>query len=269
MFDRIKRLPPLTVITAELLVISLGAFIAGFAIGRNRMDKGKPETVPQIKAELVNSEDFAASALTGSGSIDRVRAVKITDGEGYVRFRVELLDSDGETLSQKLRQKEEDIEVFKSYLTDQDMPSYEAFNDAYHQMLNEQRRLQLKASAALAAFCKADGSDLLESGDMIRLDDPDGCSCTLICRKKLSAGDTAELYSRIAVPSDDAVDTGYEAYIKNEDNSYRTEQLDAGVSELLGSGFGIHVTAEVIPSDGSDTAFTAFLLADEAGDEDI
>ncbi len=263
MFDKIKRIPPLTVLTAELLLISAGAFIAAGALSRGADNADKSGTLPEIKAELVDSESYAASALTGSGSIDRIRAVKITDGEGYVRFNVELLDSDGVPLSEKLKQKQADIEVFKSYLTDPDMPSYEAFNDAYHEMMNDQRLLQLKAGTALAAFCDAEGSPLPDSGEMLKFDSEDGCSCTLVCRRKLSAGDTAELYSRISVPDQEAVDTGYDAYIKNDDNSYRTETLDAGVMELLGTGFGIHVTAEVISSDGSDTAYTAFLRADE------
>jgi hypothetical protein len=181
-----------------------------------------------------------------------------------VRFNVQLLDSDGTPLSEKLKQKESDIEVFKNYTIDPDMPSYEAFNDEYHNLMNEYRQMQLKASTALAAFCDDGGSPFCNSEDMLRIDSQDGCSCMMICRRKLSAGDTAQLYSSISVPADDSVDTQYEVYLKNEDNSYRSEMLDAGVYDLLGTGFGIHVTAEAIPSDGSDTAYTAFLRADEA-----
>ncbi len=265
MFDRIKRLPPLTVITAELLIISAGAFIAAGVMEHSGKNSAR-DTLPAVKAELVDGENYAAAALTDTGSIDRVRAVRITEGEGYVRFRVDLLDSDGVPLSEKLKQKQKDIEVFQSYLTDPDMPSYEAFNDAYHQMMNEQLRLKLKARAALSAFCDADGSPLPDSGDILKIDSEDGCSCTLVYRKKLSAGDVAELYSSIAVPDDSAVNTGYDAYIKVNDTTYRTETIDAGVMNLLGTGFGIHVNVETIPSDGSDTAYTAFLLADEQTD---
>ena len=262
MFDHIKRLPPLTVITAELILLSAGAFAATAVISHKDKSSQRRESLPEVKAELIDSDHYTA-ALTDTGSIERVRAVRITDGEGYVRFRIELLDSDGIPLSDKLKQKQADIEVFKGYLTDPEMPSYEAFNDAYHRLMNEQLLLKLKAGAALSAFCDAGGSPLPQSEDILKLDSEDGCSCTMIYRKKLSAGDTAELYSSICVPADSDVSTSYEGYIKNDDNSYRTETLDAGVTELLGTGFGIHVTVETIPSDGSDTAYTAFLRADE------
>lgn len=265
MFDRIKRIPPLTILTAELLLLSAGAFGTAHYMKTRRETPAKEQSAPKISAEVVNSAKYAATALTEEGSIDRVRAVMITEGEGYVRFNIQLLDSDGTPLSDELKQKQADIEVFKTYTTDPDMPSYEAFNDEYHNLMNDYTVLQNKASAALAAFCSEDGKPAAYSDDMMFISSEDGCSCTLIYKKKLSAGDTAELYSSIAVPDDDDVDTEFEVYLKNEDNSYRSELTDTGVCQLLGTGFGIHVTAEVVPSDGSDTAYTAFLKADEGG----
>ena len=114
----------------------------------------------------------------------------------------------------------------------------------------------------MAAFLRSDDGSLLNNEELIRVDDADGCGCPLTCREKLSEGDVAELYSSIAMPGDDAVDTTYKAYRKNEDNSYSSVDLEAGTAWILGSGFGIHVTAEAVSSQGLDNAFAAFLLAE-------
>lgn len=257
MFDRIKKLPPLFCVTAELLIFSIAAFAAVFFLGRS----AKTPEKAQIKAEIIApSSEGGAAALTDSGKIERFRGVRITDGEGYVWFKITLLDSGGVTLAERLKEKDEEIAVFKEYLSDPEMPSFEAFNDEYHQLLNERERLKLKGKAALAAFCRsADGGDLADNVDFICADeDEDNFSCTLIYNKKLKKGDVAELYSEISLPGEKS-DTEYDAYVKNEDSSYRIERVKITASELLGAGFGINVTAVTAPSDGSDCAYSAYM----------
>lgn len=248
------------VLIAELLLISAGAFAATYCLKRAELPAAA-NNADNVAAEVISADGGGTAALTADGCIERLRGVTVTSGEGYVRFNITLLDSDGAPLSEKLEQKREDIEIFKGYTSDPDMPSYEAFNDEYHILQNEYDLLKLKADAALAAFTLSKGGSAFDSDDYICIKSDDGCSCTLICREKLSAGETAELYGKISMPADYSV--GYDSFVKNEDNSYRVESVTADAEQLLGSGFGIHVTCDVVSAEGADSAYAAFLCAEE------
>lgn len=252
-----------SVLIAELLLLSAGTFAATKYLQRTELTaaaNGKARG-SEFAAEMISAEVGGVSALTSGGCIERLRGVTVTSGEGYVRFNVTLLDSDGVPLSEKLAQKREDIEVFKEYTKDPEMPSFEAFNDEYYNLQNEYDLLKLKADAALAAFTLSRGGSAFDSDEYVCVKSDDGCSCTLLCKEKLCEGETAELYGRISLPEKYSAE--YDNFVKNEDNSYRVENFTADAEQLLGSGFGIRVSCDAVSAEGAENVYAAFEIAQD------
>lgn len=286
-----KRL--LTALTLLLLFFSGAAIGAKSALSQEQKDDKPDMTIPE--AVLVNSGGSNADVLSAGSNVELSSSVKMDKGEAYVRFTVEIQDADGISLSQKLSEKQEEIEQYKDML-DPQSASYQAFLENYYALINEYNQIYTKGQLAFSAICRdtsnregnlletderissGDISELAQTGELALLSeaDPnglfiedaeksDGCTRTYICTQAVSEGEEISLFTNVVIPSDwDITSTQTEQFTENDDGSFTQNLSEINNMQLLGSGFKISVSAEIIDACSADDAQTAFACAETA-----
>lgn len=296
------------VLTVILVLLSAAAFGARYYLTKQR-EKQKPDmTVPEAVIVQDNGKAAAASGLTAGANIVQDPTVLVEKGTAFVRFNVELSDSDGIPFSEKLAQKSREIEDFRNSL-DPGSPSYQSFVEAYHIMLNEYNMLYAKGMLAFESLCRDEDysysentedissltpniptdrrfsenglGDLAEEGKITFLTDEDlgmsgdtdfvqiydeenPFSRQYLYKNKVGAGESCPLFTNIIIPSDwDIMETEMTVYQKNDDNSF--SELTQGVNnmQILGDGFSVRISAEIVTATDFDDPISAFEAAEE------
>lgn len=296
------------ILTVVLLLLSAAAFGAKHYLAKLR-ERQKPDmTVPEAVIVQDNGKGAAASGLTAGANIVQDPTVLVEKGTAFVRFNVELADSDGVPFSEKLEQKSREIEDFKNNL-DPESPSYQSFVEAYHLMLNEYNMLYAKGMLAFGSLCRDEDysyyenteyaseltpnipsgrrfsenglGELAEEGKITFLTDEDPemsgdtdfvqiydeenpFSRQYLYKNKVAAGESCSLFTNIIIPSDwDISETEMTVYRKNDDNSF--SELTQGVNnmQILGEGFSVTISAEIVTAADFDDPISAFEAAED------
>lgn len=276
-----------TYLTLCFLLMSAGLFGTKLRLSEQReiqLQKLHPQ------AEFVSIERMPAEVLEAGSSVSCVRAVKLTQGEGFVRFKVKLLDSDGVPFDEKLQGLlDERAELEKAL--DPTVASYLAFQETIYEKSNSYDLMLLKGQFALKTLVRSDGEaispessytseeleELISGGalsqtfgseDFIQLcDEEKPFERTLIYSKKLTAGDVCPLYSDIVIPSDCTEQfTTFDGFIRNEDGKYTEGTLYINDMQLLGEGYKLLVSAEIVASGDFENPLAAFNTAEKAAE---
>lgn len=292
-----KRGVAMIVLTVILLLLSAAAFGAKRYLSKKRESEKPVMTVPE--AVMTENGGGDSSGLTAGANILRDPAVVMKKGTAYVRFTVTLADSDGTPFTEKLEQKLDEIENFREDL-DPESPSYQSFLEAYHTMLNEYELLYAKGLLAFRSLCRdedysaeeqstpnlpADGNfttqtleKLSDDGKISMLptvSEDNGGDFILICgeddlftrqylyKEAVSEGDICPLFTNIVIPSNwETAETAVSLYRKNDDGSFDEQMLGVNNMEIIGDGFRITVSAEMIDAANFSDPVEAFESAE-------
>ncbi len=279
---------------AAVVMILLSAVMLGARYMLEKQDEGKDtEQIPQVVAEVNNENGSYTIKDTAAGTTIKDKcSVKVTDGEGYVRFNLELIDSDGESFNSKLSALRTDIDYYEGAL-DEASPSYQAFLDTYYKLQNEYNLLYSKAQLALQTFCCAQGSStiyttksynqseldsLVQNGDLAFISDyGDGendiftqifdseypFTRSFYGANKLTAGDSITLFTNIIIPTDWSSEMSQVTYYLSDDEGNYSEADTFFLNEdIIYDGFSVRVTADIVDAKDFDNPLAAFASVD-------
>ncbi len=274
-----------TCLTIALVLLSAAALGAKQYLQKSRDDTAA--NALHVQAEYLDEKSDPLDSVMAGTPVKCGRAVKITQGEGYVRYNIELLDSDGTPLNDKLAEKLAEKEQLES-MADPSLSSYRAFYEGICWAVNECNQLRAKGDLVMNTFCRsmAEGVEfdqpcsndnlqsLTDTGDLeigfdsdglvILSDEAEPFSRTVIFNKKLTEGDVCPLYDYIVLPIDwEYTNSKYDGYMMNEDGDMEECYVSINNMELLGEGFGIRVTADVVDAAYYPNAVTAFKSAEK------
>ena len=271
-----------TCLTFGFVVLSAAAFGARHYLEKNNAAAASADKV-HVKAEYVDAADGATGSLSAGSTVTCERGVKITQGEGYVRFNIELLDSDGTPIDQKLQDKLSERAELEA-MADPEMASYRAFQEGIYWTYNDYNQLTAKGELALDAFCRSMSEDAIShnrpysTDDLAQLKESGGVSTgfdsddlvivsdetepfkrTVICTQKYSEGDVCSLYDYIVLPVDwQYANTEFDGYTMNAEGDMEECYISVNNMELLGEGFSLRVTADVVDAADFNSAAAAF-----------
>lgn len=273
-----------TCLTVGLLLLSAGAYGAKVYLNKNTDAEPAAAPVP-VKAEYVSGEQDSLDSVVAGTPVKCERAVKITQGEGYLRYNIQLLDSDGTPLDDKLQEKLDEKKALED-MADPEISSYRAFHEGICWATNDYNQLAAKGELVLNSFCRSFGDDvefttpcsedniskLTDSGELEVGFDTDDLvvlkneehpfTRTVIFSKKLSEGDVCPIYDHIILPYDwNFANTIYEGFMMNDEGDMQECNIEINNMELVGEGFGIKVTADVVDALDYPNAATAFKSA--------
>jgi flagellar basal body-associated protein FliL len=289
------------VLTVIFLVLSAAAIGAKIYLVKQRENQKSQMIVPEAVIVQENRDDEASSGLSVGANIIQDPTVLVTQGTAFLRFNVELQDSDGTPFYQKLQDKQQEIEDFQNELNP-DSPSYISFVERYHSMLNEYNLLYAKGLLVYETLYrdldyvyvgKSDNpseltpnlptsqkfstfrlENLLTDGKIEALSDEDGesgsdftrisddenpFSCRFVYNKKLSAGESCTLFTNVVVPTDwEQTETEVTIYTENEDNTFSVATQGVNNMEIIGDGFIVKISAEIVDASDYKSAIQAF-----------
>ena len=275
-------------LTAGFIACSAASFGARYYLEKSQPVEASAEQV-HVRAEFLDGSSAEFDSAQAGSAVKCERAVKITQGEGYVRFNIELLDSDGTPLDDKLKEKLAERANLES-MADPSMASYQAFQEGIYWTYNDYNQLTAKGELLMNAFCRVSDEDVLELDHPVSISDIEELSSsgeleqgfesedflvisseeepfkrTVICTRKLTEGDVLPLYDHIVLPYDwQFANTEYDGYMMNEDGGMEECFISINNMELLGEGFGIRVSADVVDAADSMSAAAAFKTAQKA-----
>ena len=272
-----------TALTLALVLLSGAAFGTEYFLKSRQEEK---IVRSHAAAELVSAEPFTGETLEAGASESCVRGVKVTDGEGFVRFRVTLLDSDGVPFNEKLAQQKKEYDELDKF-SDSEAASYKAFKDTMLEKENDYKLIEQKGELALSTFLAENGDPVIkdcaytssqidalindgyvtkpfDGGDFTQVYDKDTpFERTLVYNKKVSAGESCMLCSSVVIPSDwTETNTTFNGHIRNEDGDFEDGILYIGNMELLGEGYTIKIAAEIVPVCDFEDPLAAFYSAE-------
>ena len=280
-----KKPQKLAIYTATLILLSLAAIALRFYLEKREEEQKSDMTVPAAAVTVSDGEEIDADGLSAGSTLLKSYGIEVTSGECFVRFTVQMLGSDGSSFNDKLEAKLEEIDEYEAML-DPDSASYLAFLQAYYSLQNEYFQLEAKAQLCFDTLCLelnqgeitesfSYSSSLLETlesqgkitfansdeGSLFykEYDEESPFTRTYYYSQRLSAGDTALLFSSIIIPKDWDTLTCELTYFQGyEDNTFQEETKEFTYIELLDEGFSINVSAEIVDADDFDSPLAAF-----------
>ncbi|MGN0632589.1 MAG: hypothetical protein ACI4JW_01830 [Oscillospiraceae bacterium] len=292
-----KRKTSLTAMTVFFLALSAAAIWAEHYLSKTEQS---PEKADFCASYIHSDGSVEAENIKDGATFAAAQAVKIDSGEGYVRFRVEIADSDGTPLAERISEKQQELEELKGWL-DPESPSYAAFLEGYHKLMTECNMLSAKGSLALETLVRdesfkteQDGGELSvvcenlsenvlyqtaqldvfrnyekittvgQNTDFVEEHDPDNPFVrTYTFKDRLGEGESCVLFTNIVIPSD-WKDSTSEVLIYQQDDNGNFMELNAQISdlEIIGDGFTVRVSAEAVDAEGSKSAQAAFAKAE-------
>lgn len=273
---------------SRLTVCFIFLSLCSFAFVRlsDTKDNEKNKHPESLKAQLSDTLSPIKQDANDGASYSRTRNVNITAGSGYVRFRVQLCDSDGVSFDKKLEDKRAEIDDYKKIGSD-DIASANAFEEATFLADNEYNQLAAKAELALntlyicnspdsiepeRSYSSAEISDLVNKGEIVALADDNNFTQVysddapferyFIYNKELSKGDSCALYNNIIIPNDWNEELTYFDGYYRTDEGFDKASLYITNSELIADGFSIKVSVDVVDSFGFDSPVEAFSVTE-------
>lgn len=286
-----KRL--LTALTLILLLLSGAALGAKAALAGERAKQKSQMTAPEAKIVQSGQPEQTAAGITAGSNVPLAPAVKIEKGTAYVRFTVELQDADGVPFSQKLSEKQQEIDQYEAML-DPDSPSYLAFMETYHSLKNEYNQLAAKGELAFSALCRdnSEGAqalaenngrlsaseldELSQTGSVTQLSQTESGGAedspftasenekepfkrNYTFKKAAAEGEEISLFTNVVIPADwDITTTSADHFTENDDGTFTEDVCEINNLELLGEGFKLSVSAQIVDARAADTAEQAF-----------
>ncbi len=286
------------VLTLIFLLLSAAAFMARYIIS---IYIPHDKTLEYVPSAAVISEDNCnepSDKLTAGSNILRDPTVTIRQGRAFVRFNVEIYDSSGVPFQERLDKQQQAIDDYKEKI-DPELPSYMAFMEAYHDLKSDYNKLYAKGTLAISTICRdskynperaetlsipstiAFTADQLEhisetgdisfiadedaGGDFIQLyDENDPFSRQYIYKYPLTENESCTLFTNIIIPSDwDTEQTELLVYQKNQETE-TFEELTLGFTNmsLIGDGFTVKVSADIVDAADFDNPLAAFNTAE-------
>lgn len=288
--EKIKKDHPhhfITVCTCVMLVLSAGSFTAKELLSRQKNEK----TGFTAEYSHDTSVSYTVTAASPGLNIGARQAIKATSGEGFARFTVEITDIDGVSFTEKLADLQNQLEEVKKY-TDPETPSYIAFRQEYHSLLNQYNLICTKYQIAYETLYKATDTSVAEGDALYTAEELEAAKTdglltspggdgfaesydeetpyirTYTYTEPLKAGEECLLFTNIIVPSNwqnQTVDVVQ--YTENEDHSFTEATVQVSCSEVIGDGFTVNVSAEAVDANGLTSYAAAFSSAQSPNTE--
>lgn len=286
------------VLTLIFLLLSAAAFSAKYFISVCLPHEKPAKYIPSAAVISENTSDKTTEKLTAGANIVRDPTVTVSRGRAFVRFNVEVYDSSGVSFKERLDKQQEAIDSYKEKI-DPELPSYIAFMEAYHDLKSDYNKIYAKGTLAISTICRdskydperaetlsipstiAFTSDQLkhisETGDISFIADEDACgdfiqlydendpfSRQYIYKYPLTENESCTLFTNIIIPSDwDTEQTELLVYQKNQETD-TFEELTLGFTNmsLIGDGFTVKVSADIVDAADFDNPLAAFNTAE-------